>query len=175
MCRRGLGGGKEPLSRVRPHGIEFNVGIDPGIFSYYICLLCMSGDFVSNIGFCFNWGLNISIWCVLVCYGLNFVDFRYIRGISVFLRRCIDISPRHQGDALLRHADHLRDASREDMRHPVGDGRAGRNACSSFCARSGRRIGRRVTNTWCPEPYRRSYTIPYTYEHPHAHTRKHKQ
>ena len=61
----------------------------------------MSGDFVSYIGLFIDWGLNISIWCVLVTdsmcisvwcmfmyYGRTFVDFGDLpRDISIFPRQ----------------------------------------------------------------------------------------
>ena len=64
MCRRGRGGGKEPVSRVRPHGVQIDFCIGPDIFLFYIVF--------------FAWGLNIFtwlvltfIWCVLVSDGLT--------------------------------------------------------------------------------------------------------
>ena len=65
-------------------------GIDPDIFSHFIRLLLMSGFFI-------DWGLNIfiwcllvtdpvcvSVWCVLVYYGLTFVYFGDLPVTSMF-------------------------------------------------------------------------------------------
>ena len=95
---------KEPVSRVRPHGVKLNVGIVPGIFSHFIRLLLMSGFFI-------DWGLNIVIWCVFVTdsvcipgwcvllyYGLTFVYFGYSFLLDIFVlpRRQVHIPLRHQ-------------------------------------------------------------------------------
>ena len=94
MCRTGRGGGKEPFLESDPHGVEFNFGIDPDMFSHFIRLLLMSGFFI-DVGFnMFIWcvlvtdSVCISAWCVLVCYGLTFVDFGGLpRDIAIFPRQ----------------------------------------------------------------------------------------